>query len=52
LIWLAEDRVRLDMNYLYNPSCAYDEEWACPLAPPENRIDASIRAGELVYRMP
>jgi len=52
LVWLGDGRVRLDMNYLYNPSCAYDDEWACPLAPPENRIDAPIRAGELVYRMP
>jgi len=41
--------VRLDFNYLYNPSCAYDPEWACPLAPPENRVDEPIRAGELTY---
>jgi len=41
--------VRLDFNYLYNPSCAYDPEWACPLAPPENRVAAPIRAGELTY---
>jgi uncharacterized protein len=52
LVWLGGQRVRLDMNYLYNPSCAYNEEWACPLAPPENRVDAPIPAGEMVYRMP
>jgi uncharacterized protein len=46
---LGRDRVRLDFNYLYNPSCAYDDEWLCPLAPPENRLDAPIRAGELKY---
>jgi uncharacterized protein len=46
---LPGGRVRLDFNYLYNPSCAYDPEWACPLAPPENRVDAPIRAGELTY---
>jgi uncharacterized protein (DUF1684 family) len=46
---LSNDRVRLDFNYLYNPSCAYDDQWLCPLAPPENRIDAAIRAGELKY---
>jgi uncharacterized protein len=51
LIWLGERQVRLDMNYLYNPSCAYDEAWLCPLAPPENRVNASIRAGELMHRM-
>lgn len=47
---LGTDRIRLDFNYAYNPSCAYAPEWACPLAPPENRVDAPIRAGELAYR--
>jgi uncharacterized protein len=47
---LGGDRVRLDFNYLYNPSCAYDDRWRCPLAPPENRVPAPIRAGELKYR--
>jgi uncharacterized protein len=42
-------RVRLDFNYLYNPSCAYDDQWLCPLAPPENTLAAPIRAGELRY---
>ncbi len=51
LTWLGGQRVRLDMNYLYNPSCAYDEAWLCPLAPLENRVNASIRVGELVYKM-
>ena len=46
---LPGGRVRLDANYLYNPSCAYDDRWACPLAPPENRVDVPIRAGELAY---
>jgi uncharacterized protein (DUF1684 family) len=37
------------MNYLYNPSCAYDDRWLCPLAPPENRVTARIAAGEQTY---
>jgi uncharacterized protein (DUF1684 family) len=45
----APDRVRLDFNYAYNPSCAYDDQWACPLAPLENRLAEPIRAGELAY---
>ena len=49
LVRLAADRVRLDFNYLYNPSCAYDDQWLCPLAPPENRVPARIPAGELKY---
>jgi uncharacterized protein (DUF1684 family) len=46
---LGAGRVRLDMNYLYNPSCAYDDRWLCPLAPPENRVTARIAAGERTY---
>ncbi|MCZ7438512.1 DUF1684 domain-containing protein [Micromonospora sp. WMMC241] len=46
---LPGDRVRLDANYLYNPSCAYDDRWACPLAPPENRVDVPLRAGERAW---
>lgn len=42
-------RVLLDFNYAYNPSCAYNYRWVCPLAPPENRIDFPIRAGEKKY---
>lgn len=46
---LDDGRVRVDFNYAYNPSCAYDARWACPLAPPENRVTAEIRAGEKAY---
>ena len=37
----------LDLNFLYNPSCAYDPAWACPLAPPGNRLEGAVEAGEL-----
>jgi len=47
LVALGPDRVRLDFNYAYNPSCAYSPQWTCPLAPAENRVAAPIRAGEL-----
>jgi uncharacterized protein (DUF1684 family) len=36
----------LDFNFAYQPSCAFDPKWACPLAPPSNRLDLAIRAGE------
>lgn len=36
----------LDFNFAYQPSCAFDPRWACPLAPPENRLDTEVRAGE------
>jgi hypothetical protein len=44
-----DSRVRLDFNYSYNPSCAYDDAWACPLAPFENRLTTRVEAGELSY---
>jgi uncharacterized protein len=37
-----------DLNFAYNPSCAYDPAWACPLAPPGNTVAAAVRAGELL----
>ena len=36
----------VDFNFAYQPSCAFDPRWACPLAPPENRLDLAVRAGE------
>jgi uncharacterized protein (DUF1684 family) len=42
-------RLVVDLNFLYNPSCAYDEAWACPLAPAGNRFDLDVPVGEL-YR--
>jgi uncharacterized protein (DUF1684 family) len=41
--------VELDFNYAYNPSCAYDYRWVCPLAPPENRLAVPIEAGETLF---
>jgi uncharacterized protein (DUF1684 family) len=36
----------LDFNFAFQPSCAFDPKWACPLAPPSNRLDVAVRAGE------
>ncbi len=38
----------LDFNYAYNPSCAYNPRWTCPLAPPENRLSFPVPAGEKI----
>lgn len=43
----AKDRVVVDFNYAYNPSCVYDDRWSCPLAPRENYLSLAIRAGEV-----
>jgi uncharacterized protein len=42
------ERLVLDFNFAYNPSCAYDPHWVCPLAPASNRLPIAIRAGEAV----
>ena len=39
-------RLVLDFNYAYNPSCAYDPRWSCPLAAPESRLAVAIEGGE------
>ena len=36
----------LDFNFAFQPSCAFDPRWSCPLAPPENRLDLRVEAGE------
>jgi hypothetical protein len=42
------DRLVVDLNFAYNPSCAYDEAWVCPLAPPGNRLPRPVEVGELL----
>ncbi len=37
----------LDFNFAYNPSCAYDPAWACPLAQPGNVLPIAVPVGEL-----
>ena len=46
----SEDgRLVIDFNYAYNPSCAYNPRWHCPLAPAENHLPVRIAAGEKCY---
>jgi len=39
----------LDFNRAYNPSCAYDSEFSCPVPPAENTLKVPIHAGEKKY---
>lgn len=43
---MSGGRLVLDFNFAYNPSCSYDPRWACPLAPPANKLSVAVRAGE------
>lgn len=46
---LGEDKFLIDFNYAYNPYCAYNENWSCPLTPVENRLRVAIMAGEKIF---
>jgi uncharacterized protein (DUF1684 family) len=37
----------VDLNFAYNPSCAYDPRWSCPLARAGNRVGPAVPVGEL-----
>jgi uncharacterized protein (DUF1684 family) len=46
---LPGNRLIVDFNLAYNPYCAYNDMWSCPITPAENRLKAAIRAGEKVF---
>jgi uncharacterized protein len=39
----------LDFNRAYNPFCAYNSEYSCPIPPAENSLKVRIEAGEKLY---
>ena len=43
---LLGGKVLVDFNYAYNPYCAYNDLYSCPLTPWENRLKVPIKAGE------
>lgn len=46
----SDGTVTIDFNLAYNPYCAYDDAYSCPLPPPENWLTIPIEAGEKKYR--
>lgn len=42
-------KLLVDFNYSYNPYCAYNENWSCPITPAENRVKVPIKAGEKIF---
>jgi uncharacterized protein (DUF1684 family) len=43
---LPGGKLLIDFNVAYNPYCAYNEYWSCPITPVENRLKVAIEAGE------
>jgi uncharacterized protein len=46
---LPEGKFLVDFNLAYNPYCAYNDLWSCPLTPFENRLKVPISAGEKIF---
>jgi uncharacterized protein (DUF1684 family) len=47
--YLRNGTFLVDFNLAYNPYCAYNEAWTCPITPFENRVKVPIRAGEKLF---
>lgn len=47
---LPDGKLVLNFNLAYNPYCAYNELYSCPLPPTENRLSVAIRAGEKNFK--
>lgn len=41
-----EGKLMIDFNMAYNPYCAYNERYSCPIPPKENWTSVRIEAGE------
>jgi len=48
---VRDGRLVVDLNFTYNPSCAYSPLWTCPLAPATNTVTAPLPVGELTSRL-
>ena len=46
---LSDGRLLVDFNLAYNPYCAYNANWSCPITPAENRLKVPIQAGEMNF---
>ncbi len=46
----AGGKFLIDFNYAYNPYCAYNPYWSCPVPPKENRLTVRIEAGERKFK--
>jgi uncharacterized protein len=49
---LGDGRLHVDFNLAYNPYCAYNDAWSCPITPLDNRLKVPIRAGEKLFHVP
>ncbi len=44
------NEIKIDFNKAYNPYCAYNEKYSCPIVPSENYVKTEVRAGVKVFK--
>ncbi len=44
------DSLIIDFNTAYNPYCAYNEKYSCPIVPRENYLETKIEAGVKAFK--
>ena len=49
VVYEGEEKINIDFNLAYNPYCAYNSNYKCPMVPKENIINDEINAGEKAY---
>lgn len=45
------EKMLIDFNTAYNPYCAYNHDYVCPLPPPENHLTLAVEAGEKAFEI-
>jgi uncharacterized protein (DUF1684 family) len=45
----ADGTIELNFNNTYNPYCAYNDKYSCPLTPRKNHLDFEVKAGIKVF---
>ena len=45
-----KDTMIVDFNQAYNPYCAYNEKYSCPIVPEENDLKVEIKAGVKAFK--
>ncbi len=50
LTMVETDTITLDFNTAFNPYCAYNHKYSCPVPPEENDLPVPVPVGELPYK--
>ena len=46
---IKEGKLTIDFNNAYNPYCAYNHTYSCPIPPKENTLPVRIEVGEKIF---